>query len=723
LATRTRSVLSLAAAAGLLLLAASAAAQVPSVTVPTREGDITVIADRIEDLGPEGLVLATGNVEITRGAARLTADRVEIDRETGDVVATGRVTFQEGEDRVSTDRIDYNFRTGTGVMYDAQARAKPYYRLSGERLERLGESLYRVRKGVFTTCEADPPPWSVRIGTATADLEDFVWGTNASFWVLRIPLIPWVPFFAAPIRRERQTGFLFPKLGTSSQRGVSAEIPFYWAISDSQDATVGLLAFERRGFGLTGEYRYVLSGDNRGLLRGFFLTETRRDDAVRAWGQARHDWTIAPGLTLKADVTAVTDDDVLREYADRLQERGALRVESHVFLTRNWASWSAIASLFWYQDLTTRRPIELNRLPDLSLHGVRQPVPGLAELPVPGLPGLLWEFDASAVRFAREIGSDGTRVDVRPRLSRPISLGYATLTPFAGGRVTGYDRRVTGVRLARDNILVEETAEDLRIRQLLEVGGDLESVASRPYRLGGWQGLDTLVHSIEPRVNYTRIDGRNMDRLPAWTELERLEDTSRLEYSLTNRIRGRTLAPEGAVPLRLEMLRLVLGHSIDVRKRRERSGDLVADLLLQTTERLGFRGDLRHDTHGRGVQSLNTDVALALPRVRASVGTRYNRPARISFLQGAVTADVTDNVTGRLVTNWDLRANTFVENRVGADIRFQCYSITVEYINRARRADGRRVDDEVRVAVNLLGIGGPIGTSIGLGGLLGGGAR
>lgn len=702
--------------AGLILIPGPPArAQAPRVTVPSPVGEVTVVADRLEEIGPERVLLATGNVELTRGRARLTADRVEINRETGDAVARGRVIFYDGEDRLSGERVDYNFRTGTGVVYDGEARTAPYYRLSGERLERIGDSVYRVRQGVFTTCDADPPPWSLRFGSATADLEDFVHGRDASFWVKGLPLIPWLPFFAAPIRRERQTGFLLPRLGTSSRKGFSADLPFFWAISDSQDATIGLQAYERRGVGLNAEYRYVLPADQRGSLRGFFLEETQRNGAERAWLAFRHDWPIAPSFSFKADVKGVTDDGVQREYGDRLQERSEQRVESNVFVTRNWPAWSFVANAFWYQDLTTRRPVELNRLPDLSLQGTRQPIPGL--------PGLLWELDAGAVRFVREAGSDGTRLDVHPRVSRPISAGgLFTLTPFAGGRLTGYDRRVTGSHVGRDGRLIEQTTDELRVRQLVEVGADVETTASRAYRLDGWQGLEALLHTIEPRVSYTRLDGRTMDRLPAWTDVDRLEDASRVEYSLTNRARGRTAAPAGTEAASLEMVRLVLGHSLDLREnRQQRSGDIVADLVLQTSERLRFRGDLRHGTHGEGVQSVNTDISLVFPRLATSVGTRYNQPGRISFLQAAATADLTRNLAGRFSTNWDLRSDTFVESRIALDFRFQCYAFTLEYVNRSRET-GRRGEDEVRFALSLLGVGGPVTTSVGVGSLTGAGA-
>jgi LPS-assembly protein len=702
-----------AALLGPAALPRPAAAQAPAapVVVPTVGGDVSVLADRMEEVGPERLLVATGNVEITRGRSRLIADRVEINRDTGDAVAQGRVVFYDGEDQLTGRRIDYNLKTGTGVVYESEARVAPYYRISGERMDRLGESVYHVQRGVFTTCEDDPPAWSFKFGSANADLEDFVYGTNASFWVKDIPLIPFFPFFAAAIRRERQTGFLFPKLGISGDKGFQVELPFYWAISDSADATIAPIAYSERGFGFSSEVRYVLSTEQRGSFTGFLLQETFRNDATRGVGSVRHDWTLAPGLTLKVDLNGVTGDSVLREYGDLLQQRSAQRVESNVFLTRTWESWNFVGNVFTYQDLTTRRPIELHRLPDLNLIGVRQPIPEL--------PGFLWEMETSYVNFVRDVGSNGQRLDVHPRISRPISAnGLFTVTPFLGGRLTGYDTLVTGFHNTKGGVStpIEETEKEWRLRRLFEAGTDVETQFSRVYQVGGIWGVDAILHSIEPRVNYTWITGKGQDRLPVWTEgVDRIPDTSRVEYSLTNRVRARTVALADGEPRRWEALRLALGHSYDLRD--SRTGDITATAIVSPVERIRLRGDIAHSIHGEGVQVATSDLIVSADPVSVSVGSRYSDPGRFNFITTGLVADISRYVTIRNANFFDARTLSFVESRAAADIKFQCWALTVEFVHR----EGR--DDEVRFAVNLLGVGGPIRTSFGLGALTDTGER
>src|SRR2546422_125893 len=89
--------------------------------------------------------------------------------------------------------------------------------------DRIEESLYKIYRGPFTTCEDDPPPWSVHLGTATADFDDMLIGRNASVWVRGVPVVPFLPVFATALGRQRQTGFLAPTFGSSTLRGFSAK--------------------------------------------------------------------------------------------------------------------------------------------------------------------------------------------------------------------------------------------------------------------------------------------------------------------------------------------------------------------------------------------------------------------------------------------------------------------------------------------------------------------
>ena len=415
---------------------------------------VTVYADRVENLEREKLLVAEGNVQIEQGDVRLEADRVEINTETSEAIATGRVVLFDGRDRLTGERIEYNLRTATGVVFKAEAAAEPHFFFGGNRMERFGDKSYRIASGVFTTCEDETPAWSVRLGSATAHLDDYMWGTNASFWVWKIPLVPFIPFFATSLRKDRHTGLLTPTFGSSNDKGFFVRQPIYFVLSDSQDLTVAPAYFQKRGFGIGATYRYVRTEGSRGEMDGFYLhdEEESPDYSADRWvASLRHEEIITPRLVFKADVARVSDDQFLSQFGNTLDERSRQRLESNVSLTQRWEKWNFFGRLFFYQDLTTDEPVELQRLPELRLNAFQQPLPWL--------PGLLFELDSSYNYFVREIGAAGQRLDMTPHLSYPVSPGgLFTITPRVGFRETIYDTRVVGAKVDH-GFVVEDTRQ------------------------------------------------------------------------------------------------------------------------------------------------------------------------------------------------------------------------------------------------------------------------
>jgi LPS-assembly protein len=171
--------------------------------------------------GPNDLLLATGNRDHPGATPPRRSRRAE--PIPGEAVAQGKVVLRR-QDRLVGDRwtttqdrhLDH---------HNGSTSTAPYYHLSGERMERVGEGVYEVRRGTFTTCEGDDPIWSFRFGSSTADLNSALYGTGASFWLRNIPIIPFLPFFGTAIRRERQTGFLYPEFGNSSSKGAFLKSP------------------------------------------------------------------------------------------------------------------------------------------------------------------------------------------------------------------------------------------------------------------------------------------------------------------------------------------------------------------------------------------------------------------------------------------------------------------------------------------------------------------
>jgi LPS-assembly protein len=657
---------------------------------------VTVYADRVENLDKEKLLLAEGNVQIEQGDVRIEADRVEVNTETGEAVATGRVVLFDGRDRLTGERIEYNLRSGTGIVYKAEAAAEPHFFFGGERMDRFGDKAYRIAGGVFTTCEDETPAWSVRLGQATAYLDDYMWGTNASFWVWKIPLIPFIPFFATSLRKDRHSGLLTPTFGSSSDKGFYVRQPIYFTLGDSQDLTLSPAYFQKRGFGIGATYRYARTEGSRGELDGFYLHDEEKspDYGPNRWvASLRHEEQITPRMVFKADVARVSDDQFISQFGNTLDERGAQRLESNVSLSQRWDKWNFVGKLFFYQDLTTTLTTELNSLPSLTLTAFQQPVPGLA--------GLLFQMDSSYTNFVREIGSEGQRFDVSPTLSYPLSPGgFFTFTPRIGFRETLYDTKVIGTR-EDHGLVVEDTDKTFNNRTLLQAGADLEARAYRVFDLNGALGIQKMQHVIEPRVSYTYLNGDDSKDLPQWDGIDNITPTHNVTYSLINRLKARAVGQEDQPGRVWEVVRFTLNqtYTIEPDPGIKRLSNLGADLIFQPVFGAAFRGTATFDPYDAfKVTTATTDISYEAARWRAAFGTRHVENGTISYIQGLLEAKVGARWTFRFTSNYNVQTSTVIENRLEVEFREQCWAVTGAFIDR--------VDEtEFRITINLLELG------------------
>ena len=97
-------------------------------------------------------------------------------------------------------------------------------------------------------------------------------------------------------------------------------------------------------------------------------------------------------------------------------------------------------------------------------------------------------------------------------------------------------------------------------------------------------------------------------------------------------------------------------------------------------------------------------IAPMLVPPTASIGTRYSKPDSVNFVQARLRTDVTRWAVARLSADWDLRTDVFVESRAALDFKWSCWALSVEYVSR------HNDEDEVRFAINLLGVGSPVAT-------------
>ena len=665
----------------------------PAVKKPGGTGEpIHLQSDRLEYLKEEDVYLAEGSVVVQQGPLHLEADTLRLDNAEGKLVAIGNVHFSDGENRIDAEEIELDINTQLGILYDGNLFVKSdHYYLAGETIERRALDRYYLEEGSFTACDfPEDPAWRIKARRLRIRMDHYLVARDVVFYANGIPIF-YLPYLIYPVKTERQTGLLVPRVGYSSRYGFRYGQDLYWAISQSQDAT---FSFEHRGSkgdGLGLEYRYALSKGSGGELQTDYLYD--RENHVGRWDiRYRHEQRFTERLTAKLDLRYLNEEDSLRELSDQTVERARQNIESNFFLTYRGNESFAYLLARYTQDLTAQgNDATVHRLPEVGYSLIQHRL---------GASPVFFNFESTAVNFWRAEGLKANRIDLYPKLSLPISLaGAATLTPWAGFRETWYSRGTL-----EDNPIARET---------IPAGVALESPL---YRRWG-----TATHLITPSVHYEYIAAEDLPDTPRFDEVDRIHDRSAVTLSLSQRF-----LTEGEKGEPVEKIYFRLTESYHFQEARSAApdsrpySDLRAEWTVHPVSQVTLRIDSFYDFYDHRFSSWNTDVLFDLPPyLNLSLGQRHTHSGLIPqkgdlfnplYLGDREIATPVEFWTGRILikTPWgvslvsrayfDAEVSKFVEIDYGLQYEQQCWGITLAYIDLRTR-------NEFSFMISLKGLG------------------
>ncbi len=392
------------------------------------------------------------------------------------------------------------------------------------------------------------------------------------FQVLDQPLL-FAPYAVIPVKTKRQSGFLLPEIGSSERLGMTYDQPYYQVIDEEQDMTLFAHLMTAKGLMLGAEYRMVPDIHTKGVFKFDYLydqetegeslysdnADMSRTNQSRWWARGKFDgYLLDPEWNLKFDLDLVSDQDYLREFSrgfsgfkksrkDFLQYFGRdiedsdseLRV-NRALLSRNWAHIGVQGLVEYTQNLEYSSDNNLpnrdkdddptlQRLPELNLHLYQTQ---LLDTP------MTVEGSSQFVSFWRERGTTGTRIDVHPILGLPLHFEYGSVIPKAGIRGTAWM-----VEHYEDEDTDVDTDTSNPMRLLPDFTTSAYTEFSRVFTLNEESEVpaegDTftwlkLKHAVQPRLEYTYIPFSDQDKYPYFDDVDRIEATNELTYSLTN---------------------------------------------------------------------------------------------------------------------------------------------------------------------------------------------
>lgn len=586
---------------------------------PTMENLPTDIRARELRTVSGGVSEFSGNVEMQQGNQHLTAEQLRYDKTTGLADATGNVMFQDTsganfqtqETHINLDsRLGYagpsNFR-----LENARARG------DAERIDFEGPDLTRLTRVRYTTCVPGQDDWFLKMRELKLDTQKNIgtaYDTSVNFFNVPVFYLPYLDF---PLSDERKSGFLAPRLGHSSQRGLEIAAPYYFNLAPNYDATVTPHYMSERGLQLQTEFRYLTPHSEGKLELEALPNDNKANGDDRAAINYLHKQVFSPLWSGKIDVRHVSDSNYLSDFGDDFGITTQTHLQQNAEVDYHGPMWNFSALAAGYQTIDptiapTSRPY--TRLPQLNL---------ATNLPLE--PNRVnYYFESEAVNFERSVGVTGERLSLGPAVSLPLSNSYGFVTPKLGVRQIAY--HLTGAP--------DETPALIRGVFSLDSGLVFE-------RDSLW-GEQRYTQTLEPRLYYLYIPVKRQDGLPNF-------DTGVPDFSFSNLFRDNRFT----------------------------GGDRIGD-SNQITAAVTTRFFDQKDGSERARASLGriyyfADRQVDLPASPDGTATSSILPVSND---GEAASDIVGEASARLASNWYARSNV-QWNR--ADNHLQKYSYYFQY--------------------------------------------
>lgn len=662
---------------------------------PLSIGGVTVTADDMTRDEVEETLHAKGNVKAKWSGYTLFSDTVLIRLADDEAFAEGKVILKkEGIDFYS-DRMNINYVTqkgeaGKGLIFVKQRN----FTIRGERFFKTGPEDYRVERGSFTTCNGDAPSWKFTASDLNLTIDDYAVGKNAVFYVADMPLF-YTPYILFPVMTDRQSGFLFPRFGSSSKKGLNLDIPYYWAISPSQEATFDLDLQTKRGAGVGLDYRYLRPNESSGQVKGYIIYDIDKE-WVRGDLTVKFKEVLAPSLMLTSDVRFATDRDFYRDYGEVTGEYNRQLLDSTIFLTKNWSLSSLAFDTRYVEDLNNKSNKQtLQKFPDITYTQTKSPI---------GTTPIYIGLDSSVSNLYQVDGTRGQRLDLHPTLSY-----YHTFAPGLDFSVWGGYRQ----RYYTDFGANAPNAFDGRGDGRFDGAASIAAPLAKVYTLGGTELL-AVRHSLIPELRFSLAEQKSQVNLPFFDYKDRIPGQQMLYWSLTNFVTGKYADASGSPVYRdIFYFKLSQGYQLSGSRRDELTlvdeGRRFTDIRLESRYSLAKNITVNVDTRYNpymtrfSTSSLRLDVDNGKGTL-AGLGYQYARD-RVEYLEGKLALALYKPFLFKYAFRYSFDRKNYLENDYSLEYRKQCWSLLFSYQDRL-------ANKQFVVTFTLAGIGslGPLKT-------------
>jgi LPS-assembly protein len=583
--------------------------QVSSFTYipPADDSDNITVKSESALLVKDQLAVFEGNVSIISPSSTITANSANILDNGKEIKASGDVQYTDELLQVNSEAVEVNSNLKLLQMQETDYKIAGINGRGGADLLSISQERGVTLEDVsFTTCPEGGEDWKIQASEISIEKGmPFGEAYNTRFYVGGVPIF-YLPYFAFPITTERQTGFLFPEFGSSSNTGLEWEQPFYWNIAPNMDATLSTRLMTNRGLQLKTEFRYLFSNHTGELQLEYLPSDNgRTDDKERYFYRYTHRGQLSENWSIAADISDISDNNYIIDLGSDYYNQA----DTHLYRQAgvNYISDSLDFSIF-VQDFTTIGVSTSNyrALPEAKLNYTSK----VSEFINLGVKSELAYFENESL-----LSPNALRFHFEPSISLPYQRAWGELLAQASVLHTYYKQDLKGQDLALDKELTR-TLGQARLYGSL-IFEKPQNLLGNAYTLTVEPKAQYLFTSFEEQSNIGLYDStplltnfNNLFRGQEFTGLDRINDNNQFTVGATSRLID-TNNNEILVASVGQILYIQDSRLIDGRREGNRSS-IAAELDWQVNQNWFLHSDIQVGNQSNRVErsSLSTEYRL-----------------------------------------------------------------------------------------------------------------
>jgi len=292
--------------------------------------EIWIQADKSYTQGVHKDYFAVGNVVINHQNETLYGESASVDRESGEMRIWGNVRYVAKDITLYGSELRYNLYSGQFDFENARIISSGYT-IVGKHITRSADGTYLASDAEYSTCKDCPESWAL-MGSKIALTKSKYVHIQHAFIKSHGAILLYIPFISIPVKKERETGLLFPNFHYQPNMGMIFQQPWFWAISPSNDLTLTPSIWGRRGLGGELEYRHVLGEEkwfqlNTMGVNDHVYTPNRNEGSTsgtqynRVFGTYEYHFQFGNYLIHHLHYTGTRDLDVARDFHDYVKTK------------------------------------------------------------------------------------------------------------------------------------------------------------------------------------------------------------------------------------------------------------------------------------------------------------------------------------------------------------------------------------------------------------------